>query len=151
MRKVETTIDINVPPDVIISAFTDVNLLKGWWDVERALIGKRPGEPYVLTWNISSSGFGYVCTGTIREYSPVNKIIIDNYTYLNPERDILGPMTLIIKAVKKDDDLSTLYLCQDGYQQGNDWDWYYEAVTNAWPVVIKKLKDFLENRKKATH
>ena len=35
-----------------------------------------------------------------------------------------------------------------GYQSGGDWDWYYEAVTAAWPVVVKTIKDYLEKRRR---
>jgi uncharacterized protein YndB with AHSA1/START domain len=150
MKKVEVTIDINVSPDIVMSAFTDIGMLKGWWDVERALIGKSPGGAYILTWNVSIAGFGFVSTGIIREYNSMSTLVIDNYTYLNPTKSILGPMTLTIKVQKKDDKLSTLYLCQDGYQQGGDWDWYYEAVTHAWPIVVKRLKSYLENHNVTT-
>jgi hypothetical protein len=41
-----------------------------------------------------------------------------------------------------------LTLCQDGYQNGVDWDWYYEAVKLAWPSVAQNLKKYLEKIKK---
>ena len=63
--------------------------------------------------------------------------------YLNPEREILGPMTLTIQAEKNYGD-TQVYLCQDGYQYGGDWDWYYEAVKEAWPELMEKLKTYLE-------
>ncbi|HNT20823.1 MAG TPA: hypothetical protein PKL70_10385 [Saprospiraceae bacterium] len=37
-----------------------------------------------------------------------------------------------------------LYLCQDGYRDGEDWDWYYQAVREAWPKVLVTLKQYLE-------
>lgn len=143
MRKVEVTIDIDVSPAVVIAAFTDIDMLKGWWGVGRALIEKRPGGLYTLAWNISDKGFGFISTGVIKEYHANSKLVVENFIYLNPEKSFLGPMILTIEAKEK---LSTtaLYLSQDGYQHGADWDWYYEAVRQAWPQVVQTLKDYLE-------
>jgi uncharacterized protein YndB with AHSA1/START domain len=143
MKKVEVTIDIHAKPGTIISAFTDPESLKGWWGVERTLIDKRPGGVYTLAWQISDKGFGFISTGVIREYVSDSLLIIDNFVYLNPEKSFLGPMTLTIKAKRKGD-VSEFYLCQDGYQSGKDWDWYYEAVKEAWPIAAQALKKYLE-------
>ncbi len=56
---------------------------------------------------------------------------------------MLGPMTLTIMATQKAA-ITEVYLCQDGYQDGPDWTWYYEAVKQAWPVVMQELKNYLE-------
>ncbi len=37
-----------------------------------------------------------------------------------------------------------LKLIQSGYQYGGDWDWYYEAVTQVWPVTLQSLRKYLE-------
>lgn len=143
MRKVEVTTDIQATPSEIIAAFTETKMLREWWHVERSLIDKRPGGLYTLTWNISDKGFGFVSTGVIKEYQENSKLVVENFVYLNPEKSFLGPMILTIEAKEKPNTTS-FYLCQDGYQQGADWDWYYEAVRQAWPQVVQKLKDYLE-------
>lgn len=143
MRKVEVIIDIEATPEKIISAFTDYDMLNDWWGVERNLIDKKAGGLYTLAWNISDKGFGYVSTGIIRDYQPGKILVIDNFVYLNPDRPFLGPMKLTIR-VKGKGELTELYLCQDGYQSGPDWDRYYEAVKDAWPKALQGLKDYLE-------
>lgn len=143
MKKVEVTIDIETTPFRIIQAFTDSNMLRDWWGVERSLIEKRNGGAYVIAWNITDKGFGYVSTGIIHEYSVKGVLDIDNFTYLNPEKAILGGMKLTVN-VKEKNGKSELYLCQSNYQTGKDWAWYYEAVKQAWPAVAKTLKDYLE-------
>lgn len=60
-----------------------------------------------------------------------------------PERPFLGSMGLTVRAVKNDG-LTNVYLCQDGYQEGDDWDWYYQAVKEAWPNVMQEFKKYLE-------
>ena len=143
MRKVEVTTVIRTTPEKVISAFIKPAMLKGWWGVERTLIEAKPGGLYTLAWNINDKGFGFVSTGMIKTYHPDNKLVIDNFVYLNPGLDFLGPMTLTVEARAKAGQ-SEMYLCQDGYQQGVDWDWYYKAVTQAWPSVVQNLKGYLE-------
>ncbi len=143
MRKVETKIAINASPQKIIKAFTDSKMLGDWWGVERNLIQLKPGGLYSLAWKITENGFGFVSTGIIKEYQFDSKLVIENFAYFNPERSILGPMSLTIKAMRKGE-LTELYICQDGYQDGQDWNWYYEAVVEAWPKVIQVIKDYIE-------
>lgn len=144
MRKVESKTKIKASPEKIIDAFTDYDLLRQWWGVERALIEKREGGVYALAWNISDEGFKYISSGIISSYKPGNHLYIGNYLYFNPEKPILGPMSLKIEVNRKDN-LTGLYICQDGYKDGADWHWYFEAVKEAWPVVLKNLKNILEN------
>lgn len=145
MRKVEATININCRSRMVIQAFTDYELLKEWWNVERCLIDKNVGGIYTLIWGITASGFKYVSTGTINKYNPENKLIIDNFIYLSTEKPILGPMSLSIR-VEEINNISNVYLCQNGYQRGKDWDWYYDAVKEAWPQMLLELKKYLENK-----
>jgi hypothetical protein len=129
----------------VISAFTEQDMLRDWWSVERSLIEKKAGGLYVLAWNIGETGFGYISSGIIQTYDPAGELIIDNLVYMNPGRPLLGPMKLSIRAEEKNDQTG-LVLCQDGYRQGEHWDWYYEAVKGAWPVVLEGLKGYLEGR-----
>ena len=62
MKKVEVIIDIDVKAEKAIQAFTDLNMLRDWWNVERALLEKFNGGIYVLTWNITVKGFGFIST-----------------------------------------------------------------------------------------
>lgn len=146
MRKVESRILVNTSPENIIRAFTHHDLLTRWWKVEKSFIQPRVGGGYTLVWGVSSHGFKYIMTGIIKDYSEDSLLHIDNLTYLTPERSILAPMSLIVKATRINGN-SELYLCQDGYQSGSDWDWYYNAVRTAWPLVLEDLRNFLETEK----
>ncbi len=143
MRTVEQKILIKTRPERVISAFTDTTMLKGWWGVEKSLVETHSGGCYTLAWQVSKTGFSYVSTGVIKSYESHSHLIVENMVYLNPERPFLGPMTLTIK-VKPVGDQTELYLRQDGYQSGPDWDWYYEAVVKAWPMALEQLKTYLE-------
>jgi len=130
MRKVEAKIEINSTPKIILSAFTDPKMLNGWWGVERQLMQLKAGGIYSLVWKISETGIGFVSTGIIEEYVPNEKLVIKNFVYFNPEKSILGPMSLSIIA-SPNGSVTELYICQDGYQNGVDWYWCYNAVVQA--------------------
>ena len=144
MRKVEANIEINAAPTRVLSAFTNPTMLKGWWGVERQLIVLEPGMPYSLVWQISNTGMGYVSTGIVESYAPGDHLKVKDFIYFNAEKDILGPMSLDIRVAPKEK-VTLLSVCQDGYQSGGDWDWYYEAVMEAWPQALKIIKAYLEN------
>lgn len=144
MRKVKASIEIKATPKKALSAFTNPKMLNGWWGVERHLIELKPGGVYSLVWKISESGIGYVSTGIISEYIDNKRLYIQNFVYFNPEKSILGPMSLLIE-VKEKENLTELSICQDGYQEGGDWNWYYNAVSEAWPKALELIKEYIES------
>jgi hypothetical protein len=143
MRKVEASITIHQPASKIFDAFFTPNQLKKWWGVERCLIDQKQGGIYSLAWNVSNQGFQYISTGILTVFHPGNKFLVDHFVYFNPERAILGPTHLSVKLQEKDS-FTFLQLIQGGYQDGDDWNWFYEAVKQAWPKVLEDLKKFME-------
>jgi uncharacterized protein YndB with AHSA1/START domain len=143
MKKVEASIDVNVSPQVALDAFILPQHLKGWWGVERSLIELRPGGLYSLAWQISDTGIKYISTGVISGYQAGKKLHIDKLVYLSPDRPILGPLALTFD-VEPSGSGASVSVCQSGYQEGEHWQWYYEAVVQAWPAVLKELKKYLE-------
>lgn len=146
MRKVDAEILIDVAPAEVFNAFIDPIMLQGWWGVQKLLIDKKEGGVYALTWNNTVNGFGYVFSGVISEYSYPVRLVIDQVIYFNPQISILGPMQLYI-VITANNGQVVLSVCQSGYQNGTDWDWYYDAVKIAWPIVLESLKHYLENKK----
>ena len=118
-------------------------MLNEWWNVEKTLIDRKEGGLYTLAWNVSEKGFSYVSSGIIKKYHPEKELVIADFLYLNYEKPFLGPMQLTIRANEKNG-MADVYLCQDGYKNGKDWDWYYEAVKEAWPSVMQEFKKYLE-------
>jgi uncharacterized protein YndB with AHSA1/START domain len=144
MRSVEALVIIRAKPIEVINAFVDHEHLKAWWGVERSLVEARPGGVWALAWEISEAGMKYVSSGTLHDYEAGEYLRIDNLVYLNPERQILGPLTLEIFADEIRDG-TKVRVIQSGYQSGNDWDWYYDAVVQAWPYALELLKKYLES------
>ena len=143
MRKVEATVDINCSAEQIFNAFIQSSLLKQWWNVDRCLIEPQQGGVYSLAWNVSKEGFQYVSTGIITVFNPAKELMIDHFVYFNPEKSILGPTFLFVK-LEENVSSTRLNLVQGGYQYGGEWDWFYDAVKDAWPKVLLDLKSFLE-------
>lgn len=144
-RIVEATIVIKNEAEKVISAFTEFEMLKDWWKVERSLVEKRQGGTYILLWGIKENGIEYVSSGIIDEYNPKAILKVNNFAYICPNRPVLGNMTLEI-SVKERNDKSKVHLKQIGYQDGKHWDWYYNAVSKVWPEMLNVLKKYLENQ-----
>lgn len=143
MRTVEASVIISKPPAVVLAGFTEQQHLYNWWHVSKSLIELRKGGLYSLTWQTNTNALNFVSSGTVGEYLPACQLRIDNLVYINPERAILGPMQLLIMTTPEHGK-TVLDIIQSGYQHGPDWDWYYDAVKAAWPVVVLQVKDYLE-------
>jgi uncharacterized protein YndB with AHSA1/START domain len=147
MRQVIHSIEIAVPPSQAIQAFLDPAQLRGWWGVERCLIEPRKGGLFTLAWAIFENGIKYISTGVFKTCQPGKRLFIEKYAYLNPERTFLGPQELEVTASRTAGGC-LLTVRQGPYPEnaGADWDWFYEAVVEAWQVVLKTLRDFLEKQ-----
>lgn len=143
MRSVKSSIEISTPPDRVLRAFVDVDMAKEWWGVDRGLIEPKPGGVWALAWERSDAGYKYSGTGIISSYIPGKELVIEKMVYFNPDRPLLGPMR-VRHTVSTMGDVTTLTVIQDGYGEGPDWDWYYEAVVQGWPAALKLLKEYLE-------
>lgn len=146
MRLVASSIDIQTSPANVFEAFLRHRHLQAWWGVTRSLVEPKAGGLFTLAWDISDNGIKYICSGVISELVPSEYLMIKNYVYLNPERQILGPMELEIDLSAKSENTTQVGIVQSGYLYGNDWDWYYNAVLEAWPVTLQLLKQYLEKR-----
>jgi uncharacterized protein YndB with AHSA1/START domain len=149
VRKLDFKIDIHTEPRLVLRAFIDESMLRGWWHVERSLIQPRNNGMYILAWNLSESGFGFITSGRINKYKPGKFLDIDKVCYMNPGKPLLGPMRIRIR-VESRQEMTRLFLRQSGYGKGTDWDWYFVAVKEAWPAVLHQLKGFLEERSGST-
>jgi len=140
MRAVSNSIHLPMDPESAIGLFLDENHLQGWWRVEGCLVEPRAGGVYTLAWEVTPEGLGYVTSGIIEEVG-AGILRIGSVVYLNPRRPILGPMTLAVtaKTIAGGCDLTVV---QGGYREGPNWDWYHDAVRNAWPVVLSALADY---------
>lgn len=145
MRSVSAEASIASTPNHILDAFLLQTHLNKWWSVSRSLIEPKPGGIWTLAWEISDAGIKYISSGIIEKIVPHECLRIHKMVYLNPDREILGPMELEVQVSRIDESHTRVVVVQSGYQYGVDWDWYHDAVTQAWPYALNLLKKYLES------
>jgi uncharacterized protein YndB with AHSA1/START domain len=143
VRSVEASIDLPMSPQEVLDAFLKQEHLKAWWGVERSLVEPRKGGLYTLVWQTGTGCLEYVSTGIIAEYLPACQLKVDRMAYINPSKQVLGPMELLVLTTPQEDHTTQLTVIQTGYQTGPDWDWLYKAVQKAWPEVLQQIKAYL--------
>lgn len=109
------------------------------------MVETRPGGLYTLAWGITEQGIRYVSTGIVLDYQPDARLLVGHYLYLNPERPFLGGQELEVNALDMGES-TKLSVRQGPYplNAGDDWEWYYGAVVEAWPAVLQTIKSYLE-------
>ncbi|HAV24489.1 MAG TPA: hypothetical protein DCX46_13580 [Bacteroidetes bacterium] len=142
-RSVSSSIEVSAHPFRALHAFVDLDMMRSWWRVERGLVQPRAGGVWALAWERTDAGFRYFESGIVKVYTPGAELVVDNVVYFNPEHPVFGPMRLRV-LVRASDGGSVIHVTQDGYGDGAEWDWYYEAVRQAWPATLGLLKQWLE-------
>ena len=142
-RSVVAEINLPVESKTGLEMFTKHEHLKAWWQVTRSYIVLDPGGGYTLSWQEDEKRISFVTTGIIRDYREGELLEIENLTYCNPAYPILGGMELSVYVTNLDDGC-TLRVTQSGYGTGEAWDWYYEAVKEAWPTVLVALHSYVK-------
>jgi uncharacterized protein YndB with AHSA1/START domain len=142
-RKVARSIQIQAEPGRVLNAFLELDELRQWWGVSDGLVEARKGGVWTLVWRQDAGGYRYAVSGVIKSLAPGKRLRIEPLVYMNAERTILGPMRLSL-ALSGKEGRTRIRVRQDGYQQGAEWDWYYQAVQTGWTEALKNLKRHLE-------
>lgn len=148
MRSVSASVLVGADPATVLAELVDVDGMRRWWGVDRGLIDARKGGVWALAWDVSRNGFRYAMSGTIARYDLGHELRIAQLLYFNAERAILGPMELAF-VVRPDSSGALLTVRQDGYREGGDWDWYHDEVSEAWPVTLSLLQEYVQQRRAA--
>jgi activator of Hsp90 ATPase-like protein len=141
---ITSSVWLPLSPSATLQQFLAVEAMQRWWGVARGLVEPRIGGVWALGWDLSSQGYRYVTTGIIAAYQPKKELRIDQLVYFSPERAILGPMRLKLEVVPELQGCR-LKVSQDGYLSGGDWDWYYDAVSQGWPIALELLRRHSQN------
>ncbi len=81
----------------------------------------------------------------VKSILPGKRLRLEPLVYFNAERAVLGPMRLSI-SVRERGGKTRVSVRQDGYGEGPDWDWYYQAVVQGWKDTLANLKEYLESQ-----
>ncbi|MFQ5663908.1 MAG: SRPBCC domain-containing protein [Terriglobia bacterium] len=144
-RKVTRSVQIQASPAQVLRAFLDPEQMKQWWGATNGLVEERKGGVWALAWGAPDQGYKNVVSGVLKSLQPNKRIRIEPLVYFNSQRPVLGPMRLSI-SVREKAGRTRVTVRQDGFGDGPDWDWYYEAVLKGWKETLGNLKDFLERR-----
>jgi uncharacterized protein YndB with AHSA1/START domain len=152
MREFTHSLVINAPPNRVLEAFFDPEVLKIWWEVSRAVCVPRPLGSYALEWETSDASddllgrLGGAFHGTVMEFKAGCEFFVADAYWLPPEGDPIGPMAL--EAVCTPEGTRTLLrVRQSGYEENSPrWARYYDIVSAGWIPTLNALKKYLENR-----
>lgn len=143
-RYVTSEIRINATVEQILNALLELEHLKSWWGVDSALIEKKDGGTYTITWLRSEHGIKFISTGRIKLYDKTSHLHLEDMIYINSEKPIQGPFTIQYN-IKKNNNYCMLSVRQGGFEKGDEQGWYYKAVLDGWPEALIMLKKYLEN------
>jgi uncharacterized protein YndB with AHSA1/START domain len=142
-RKVSRSAQIQASAERVLQAFLDVEQLKQWWGSSQGLVEARKGGVWTLAWGEPGQGYSYLVSGVVKSLLPGRRVRIEPLLYFNPERTPLGPMGLTI-LVREKEGRTRISVRQEGFGEGPDWDWYFEAVAGGWKEALGNLKRLLE-------
>ncbi len=144
MKKfIESEIRIRATVTQILDALLELDHLKKWWGVDSALIEKKDGGIYTITWLKSEHGIKFISTGRIKLYDRTSHLHLEDMVYINSEKPILGPFTIQYN-IESHKSFSILKIRQGGFEKGPKHEWYYKAVMEGWPQALVMLKNYLE-------
>lgn len=144
MKKfIESSVEIKASISQILAALTELKHLNKWWGVDSALIEKKDGGIYCITWLKSEAGIKFISTGRIKLYDRHSHLHLEDMIYINSEKPILGPFTIQYNIQEKTGHC-VLNVRQGGFEKGAKHEWYYEAVLQGWPEALMMLKNYLE-------
>ena len=142
-RLAEASATISAPSQRVLEQFLNVPAMCEWWGAARGLVDPKIGGVWAMAWEPSPQGYRHVATGIVTELLPAARLVLESFLYFHPERPVFGPMRVEILAEGLE--MGTLLrVRQEGFGDGEDWDWYYDVVVKGWPATLEAVKRSLE-------
>jgi uncharacterized protein YndB with AHSA1/START domain len=145
----DLSIEIAVPPTIVLRAFFDPEALSTWWSVARSVTTPRVLGPFVVEWRPTEfrdevlGRLGGVFRGTIMQFEAGRGFFVADAFWLPPDGDPIGPMALEITCAPSNAG-TEVRIVQRGFEEGVRWRRYYEVVTVGWQRALKSMKTLLE-------
>ncbi len=129
----ERTLRVEVSPDRLWRAFTDPEILTGWFpDEARGTV--EPGGELVHVWR----DFGFEMAHEAVEVEPGRRVV---FRAIGPG----GAPFLQEIVIERDGAASVLRLIHSGFSKGADWDGDVDATDSGWQLALALLRHYLEN------
>jgi len=152
--KLDVSLDIAAPVDVVFHAFFDATALTGWHGTSRSIAVPRLLGPYVLEWPPSAERdemlgrMGGVFRATVMHIEPNDHLFLADAFWLPPDGGPLGPLAVQITftpTATTDAAHSTLVrVLMTGFDEGVRWKRYLGLATAQWQKALSILKLLLE-------
>ena len=145
----DLSIEIAVPPTLVMRAFFDPDALGAWWSVARSVTTPRVLGPFVVEWRPTEfrdeilGRLGGVFRGTIMQFEAGRGFFVADAFWLPPDGDPIGPMALEITCAPTNAG-TEVRVVQRGFEESVRWRRYYEVVTVGWQRALKSMKMLLE-------
>lgn len=152
--KLDVTIEIAAPAELVFTAFFDAPALGAWHQTTRSITIPRLLGPYVLEWPVSRQSdeilgrMGGVFRATVMEIEPNDHIFLADAFWLPPDGGPLGPLAVQITfsptATPGGKTTTLVRVVMTGFDDGQRWKRYLEYSTAQWQKAFHTLKSLLE-------
>jgi uncharacterized protein YndB with AHSA1/START domain len=152
--KLDVSLDITAPVDVVFHAFFDAPALTAWHGTSRSIAVPRLLGPYVLEWPPSAERdemlgrMGGIFRATVMHIEPNDHLFLADAFWLPPDGGPLGPLAVQITftpTATTDGAHSTLVrVLMTGFDDGVRWRRYLGLATAQWQKALGVLKLLLE-------
>lgn len=152
--KLDVTLDITAPAELVFHAFFDAPALVAWHGTSRSIATPRLLGPYVLEWPPSAERdevlgrMGGIFRATVMHIEPNDHIFLADAFWLPPDGGPLGPLAVQITftpTATPDGAQSTLVrIVMTGFDDGVRWKRYLGLATTQWQKALGVLKMLLE-------
>jgi uncharacterized protein YndB with AHSA1/START domain len=153
-RKIDVTMDIAAPAELVFRAFFDAPMLAAWQGASRSIAVARLLGPYVLEWPPSIERdevlgrMGGIFSATVMHVEPNDHLFLADAFWLPPDGGPVGPLAVQITftpTATADGASSTLVrVVITGFDEGVRWKRYLGLATAQWQRALSVLKKLLE-------
>jgi hypothetical protein len=144
---------IKAPPQRILKAFFEPQALHAWWEVAHAVTTPRVLGPYAVAWETTEfrdavlGRLGGVFRGTVMQFQADRGFFVADVFWLPPDGDPIGPMAFEVQctpAAADAEGATEVQVTQQGYEDSERWQRYYEVIGLGWTRALVSLKSLLE-------
>jgi uncharacterized protein YndB with AHSA1/START domain len=152
--KLDVTVDIIAPVELVFGAFFDAPMLAAWQGTCRSIAVPRLLGPYVLEWPPSAERddvlgrMGGVFRATVMHAEPNDHLFLADAFWLPPDGGPLGPLAVQITftPTATPDGASSTFVrvVITGFDEGVRWRRYLGLARAQWQHALSILKMLLE-------
>jgi uncharacterized protein YndB with AHSA1/START domain len=152
--KLDVTLDIAAPVELVFQSFFDAGALGSWQGTARSIAVPRLLGPYVLEWPPSVESdevlgrTGGIFRATVMHIEPNDHVFLADAFWLPPDGGPLGPLAVQVTfsptALPDGNQSTVVRVVMTGFDDGVRWRRYLGLATTQWQRGLAILKNLLE-------